>query len=196
MGLLDDRARRQLEQRYRCALPDRTIRSAGVDLPAPAPAPEETDMELIARLRALLGLTDGDPDDLIVERVRDAQAVADAAGTYETEIRAALGLAEDADLPAALPGLRREAEAGRAYRESLVSDALTEAVRALGAEAHDRYAPVLAGLDLDAVRAMRDDWASVAAQRLPGGRLTVESAPTDPAPAPVTAPPADVYRAG
>jgi hypothetical protein len=55
---------------------------------------------------------------------------------------------------------------------------------------------VLAGLSLDAVRAMRDDWASLAAQRFPGGRVTIERAEPDPAPTPVTAPPADVYRAG
>ena len=194
MGLLDDRARRQLEQRYRCALPDRSIRSTGVDVPVLTNREEPIPVDLIPQLRALFGLADGDPDDLILERAQAARDVADAAGSYETEIRAALGLAQDIDIPDALPTLRRDAEAGRAYRESLVTEALGEAVRALGAEAHDRYAPVLSSLDIGAVRAMRDDWASVAALRLPGGRATVES--TDPEkPAPVT-PPTDVYRAG
>jgi hypothetical protein len=190
MGLLDDRTREFLEQRYRCVLPDRAIRSVGVTVPAPIE--ETTDVATIV-MESAEGRT-------VVERTVPTAPVL----LTQNEIRAILALPDDADplialhdLAAELPALRRDAEAGRAYRASLITDALGEAVRALGAEAHDRYAPVLANLSLDAVRAMRDDWASLAAQRFPGGRVTVERGEDPPlAAAPVTAPPADVYRAG
>ncbi len=120
------------------------------------------------------------------------------------ELRQLFALADDAD-PAAhiralageLPQLRQLAEDGRAFRESLVSEALGEAVRALGAEAEERYRPVLAPLSLAAIRQMRDDWAGIARQRFPGGRVSEDGLPTSPpAPSAPTEPPADVYRAG
>jgi hypothetical protein len=198
-GELDERSRRLLEQRYRMRLPDRRVSAPGVtisDRGQPAPAVvEEIPMELIARLRALFGLADGEPDDLIVERAATALEHIEAARALPVQVRGALGLMEESDLLAALPALRHQAADGAQYRADLTADALAEAVRALGAEAEERYAPVLAGLPLATVRQMRDDWRAVAAATLPGGRVTLDRGEPPPAATSAPAVPDAAFRA-
>jgi hypothetical protein len=152
-------------------------------------------MELIARLRALFGLADGEPDELIVERAATALEHIEAARALPVQVRGALGLMEESDLLAALPTLRQQAADGAQYRADLTADALAEAVRALGAEAEERYAPVLAALPLATVRQMRDDWRAVAAATLPGGRVTFDRGEQPPAAPPAPAVPDAAFRA-
>ena len=49
-------------------------------------------------------------------------------------------------------------------------------LRAFGAEAEAQNAPVLAPLSLEQIRQMRDSWRAIADARLPGGRITIDSA--------------------
>ena len=189
-GQVDDRARALLEARYRIRLPERRLVVPGGPTQeagprgAGAPTPEETPMDLAARLRGALGLPETAPDEEIA-------AAAEAAPAALREAAAAFGVAEGAEVaPAlreiadALPALRQQAEWGRAYREETERAALAEAVRALGPEAEERYAATLTTLPLETVRQMRDDWRRIADAALPGGRRTVDRAePAAPAPA-------------
>lgn len=195
-GELDDRQIQLLEQRYRTRLPARRLVSPGVDLPAPAPAPEEESaMTLAADLRIALSLPDDADEAAIVGAVRALQV--DAPADPTPAIRSALGLAADADLAAALPTLRQQAADGRAYRADLETQALAEAVRALGPDAEERYRPIVASAAIDSLRAMTADWASVAAQRLgPGGRRSADEVDKDETPTrrQTDDRPSDVYR--
>ncbi len=188
---LTDRQIALLEQRYRTRLPARPIRSGGITVPpATDPAPraptevrdpaapdhQEPTMDLIARLRQTLGIAEGDPDDALLPAAQTLSSLL-------AELRQALGLADDADplaharqLGGELPALRRQAEEGRAYRDELTAAALAEAVRAFGAAAEAQNAPVLAPLSLEQIRQMRDSWRTIADARLPGGRITIDSA--------------------
>lgn len=219
-GQLSDRQVALLEARYRCALPPRRIVSAGVShLPLPTTAvtsgraadhPQEPSMEFLAQLRQALRLSDAADEAAILAHVRahppgEILELVELDGSMlSSELRVLFALPDDVDpadhvraLAAELPQLRRQADDGQAYRDDVVAAALAEAVRALGAEAEERYRPVLAGLELDAIRAMTSDWAAVARQRLSGGRRSVDKVPPEPPSRPDPAePPAAVYRAG
>lgn len=83
--------------------------------------------------------------------------------------------AEKAELEAEIERLCPLADDGRQYREDLVTQALAEGVRAHGQEFREEtYRGILESANLDTIKAMRDDWAAVAAKRFPGGRQTVD----------------------
>lgn len=203
MGLVDERHAQLVEQRYRIHLPDRRLLVPGAAVP-PAPAPEPAPQDAAGDRAAPTDQETPVPQetptpDAEGERATPAQAaqVVDLA----PELRAVLGLAADADpiahlraLAQELPQLRAQAADGKAYREQLEAEALTEAVRALGAEAEAAHQPLLASLPTATVRQMRDAWRAIGDARFPGGRQTVDQAPAAPETPAAPAEPESLYR--
>ena len=72
-----------------------------------------------------------------------------------------------------LERLRPLADAGRTYRVDLIQDALSEGERAFGESfQREQREALLAKLDLEDIKAMRDDWRSVGDQTFQTGRVT------------------------
>lgn len=193
-GQLDERQVMLLETRYRMSLPTRRLVGPGVAIsPGTSPGPrppaasgsratetEEPTMDLAAQLRSLFGLAETTPDEEIVTLTRDLRATRDEvrdllAARPETVAGQSLPEAVRA-MAGTIDRLTPLAEEGRAYRDELTAAALAEAVRAFGAAAEAQNAPVLAPLSLEQIRQMRDSWRTIADARLPGGRITIDSA--------------------
>jgi hypothetical protein len=82
------------------------------------------------------------------------------------------GFAEG-DISANLRALAEQAADGRAYRKSLITEAIAEGVRANGADFKtEEYERTLQGLPLDTIRTMKGDWSRIAKEKFPGGRQT------------------------
>jgi hypothetical protein len=76
-----------------------------------------------------------------------------------------------------LARLKPLAEEGVAFRAQVVDDAIAAGARAFGASFNeDTYRGILARLDLDGIRAMRDDFTRTGDAALAGGRRTREQA--------------------
>lgn len=159
-GRLDSRQAGLLEQRYRVRLvqPARTYGGATLEgqndvtppvsgeEPVSGVGPDPTEIEAARVILQRLGATG---DDLMAQ-VRWA----------ETKINE----------------LRPQAEDGRAYRQSLVDEALAEGTRALGAGFDaDIYRGVLATASLEQVKRMRDDWRGVGDRLFAGGAVVRNS---------------------
>ena len=88
-----------------------------------------------------------------------------------------------AALATELTRLRPLADDGRAYRTDLINEAVAEGVRAHGESfARETYRGLLDASSLEAIKRMRDDWATIAAERFPGGRQTRDGEESDTAP--------------
>ena len=157
-GRLDARQAGLLEQRYRVRLvqPARTYGGAtlegqnDVTLPVSGETPPaDTAGEWVEAARAILQRMGATGDDL-VDQVRWAEAK--------------------------INELRPLADDGRAYRQSLVDEALAEGTRALGAGFDaDLYRGVLATANLEQVKRMRDDWRGVGDRLFAGGPVVQNS---------------------
>jgi hypothetical protein len=94
--------------------------------------------------------------------------------------------------------LRPQAEDGRAYRESLIDEAMEAAGRAYGpdfAEKTERYRLMLAGESVESIRIFRDDWRSLGDEKFKGGRATEDEGERAPAPKAGKETPSHIYAA-
>lgn len=109
-------------------------------------------------------------------------AAAKGADVDDTQLRSLLSVGEDADLLEEVRALVDEAarlrplaDAGRQYRADLIAEALAEGVRAMGqAFPSETYRAMLDSAELTAIKSLRDSWRTLASERLPGGRLSVD----------------------
>jgi hypothetical protein len=68
------------------------------------------------------------------------------------------------------------ADDGIAYRRAVITEALTEGVRAKGTEfKRETYEAMLASAPIDTIRQMRDDWKDLADKLFPSGRQTADT---------------------
>ncbi len=73
--------------------------------------------------------------------------------------------------------LRPLADDGKRYRQDMESETLTAGARAYGPKFHEeRYRGILAQLDLDGIRELRDTFNARGDQQFGGGRQTIEDA--------------------
>lgn len=157
-GRLDARQAGLLEQRYRVRLvqPARTYGGATLE--------GQTDVA-----PPVSGETP--PADTAGEVVEAARAILQRMGAVGDNLEAQARWAE-----AKINELRPLADDGRAYRQSLVDEALAEGTRALGAGFDaDLYRGVLATANLEQVKRMRDDWRGVGDRLFAGGPVVRNS---------------------
>lgn len=149
------------EQRHRIRLPDQRRVSAVPDLSAlEKPMPQET-----PQTPPTPEPTRSDVSVLLERHVAAEHRATDADGVR--------WLIAERERLAAL------ADDGAAYRTDLIADTLAEGVRALGESfATETYRAMLSAAPLETIKRMRSDWKSVADQKFPAGRQTVDSPET------------------
>ncbi len=167
-----------LENRYRIALPVRTIHTVVQDAPKVQPLAqpkvqppkvqdvtseikihEETKMDEKDFTRVVGILVD---TKIIPEGERETVDDTQIAGFVE-------------QLAGRVKALEPQAEEGRQYRKDLVVEALAEGVRAYGNDFDkDTYEATLNSAPLATVKRMKADWKSVADKILPAGRTSVD----------------------
>lgn len=154
-GLLKPEAAAMIEQRYRIKLPGANRAWSGYT--APEKGSKMTADEQLQQLHDALRDAGYDADDLpasTAKLIEDVQTAAEQRATLE---------AEAAD--------------GRSYRADLIAESLAEGVRAYGDKfSRATYEATLKAAPLATIRQMRDDWRTVAADRLQGGRQTTDAA--------------------
>lgn len=167
--------------------PNENSAGRGKDIP---PAPEsptgESSMnyeEIVQEARAALaeaGLDEGTP---VAGGIRQlAKRSTDARNELETARTAVPESIEGDDLAGRVTKLATElerlrplADDGRTYRADLIEEAIAEGIRAHGDKfAQEQYRGLLEASSIEVIKRMRDDWAGIAAERLAGGRTTVD----------------------
>src|SRR6266404_1438230 len=167
-GRIRPEVRALIEQRYRIHLPEKRVTVPGhseekamLDQKKPetvptreSEAPDTT--EILTSVRSIVKET----------------GLSDDFATVDAGVRA---------LVTEVKRLTPLADMGRAYKADLVAEALAEGVRAHGAEfQQETYKRVLEGSELDVVKAMKADWASVAGERFKAGRKSADEVDPDP----------------
>jgi len=159
-GVMSPRAAIFLERRYRINLPGR-MTWPGVNIPSTNPTERSEIMER-------------DTENILSE-VWDICRNAGAPEEHDTALSAVNWLAGEAER------LRPLADEGRQYRSDLIEDALAEGVRAMGDQfPAETYRGMLKRAGLESIKALRDQWAAMAARQLPGGRQTTDTDETPP----------------
>lgn len=181
-GELDPKVRATIENRYRVRLPEvKTFAIHPVELQrSNTDLGEKMDFEkVVSDVRAALNIAaDADVVGAVTsiadqaQRLRSVEADRDAlTGKLETEQQRAT------ELDAKVKELEPLAEDGRAYREDLVTEALSEGVRAYGEKFDaDTYRSLLANAPLATVKRMKADWQTIGDKAFPGGRKSADKA--------------------
>lgn len=183
-GRLDARQAGLLEQRYRVRLvqPARayggaTLEERQTDVAPPSsgetpPAADPVVADVVDLAHAAGGV------DVRVVELEAARAILQRMGAVGDNLEAQARWAE-----ARFNELRPLAEDGRAYRQSLVDEALAEGTRALGAGFDtDLYRGVLATATIPQLKRMRDDWRTMGDNQFAGGPVVRSSNEPPPAP--------------
>ncbi len=171
-GRLSPEMVREIEQQYRVKLPAGVGRDSGV-----AGADGEETMEEEIRERDETVVTDAETA-LAETRLALSETTADAALSPADAVRWLNGQLEQVTAERDMAQqevarLQPLADQGRAYREDLINQTVTEGVRALGeAFPEETYRAMLAGATLEHIRQVRDTFAKQAGERFPGGRQT------------------------
>lgn len=112
---------------------------------------------------------DGDDDMAVIEELRSLVAASGVSDLSDDPIEAVRQINTE------LARLRPLADDGRTYRSDLISEALTEGERAFGEKfQREQREALLNKLDTADIKAMRDDWRSVADKTFIPGAVTVE----------------------
>lgn len=148
--------------------------------------------EIVNEARAALAeasINDSIPVAAGIRQLVDRVAQLEAA---ETAVRAALPAGAEgsnltdrvAALASELTRLQPLADDGRAYRTDLIETAVAEGVRAHGEEfAQETYRGMLNASSIEVIKRMRDDWATIAAERFKSGRQSRDGDDDDSVPA-------------
>lgn len=157
-GELKPEAVRALEARYRMRLP--TKRSFAVN---PQKENSMNFEQMINQIREVLTLpADGD----VVAAVLSASGELARLRTLEPQLT---------EVQARVKELEPQAADGRAYRDDLITEALSEGVRAYGDKFNQAtYEAALRSASIDLIKQMRGDWASVGNARFAGGRQSTD----------------------
>jgi len=185
--------------------------------PEPAPEPEPTDpaapppeekaqMDVEARIRALLtelGIATTDLDAAIGTLGTEYKRMLGQAGVRE-QLQAAfvpLGCPEGEDMVRWATGeivrLRPLADQGQQARDLLITETLAAGVRATPPGmtfAEETYKGLLAVAPFESIRQMRDDFEARARENFQAGRVTRQTEADPPAPAGEVRPPAAAFR--
>lgn len=170
-----------LEHRYRIKLPHPARAFPAVEVPRPTR--EAGHMELtpeeLATVRLALTETGASPDAPIPATVRALTDEVKTLRALKPEVERLKPFETEAER------LRPLADEGRQYRADLVTNALTEGKRAMGAAfAEETYRGLLEAAPLETVKRMHDDWKAIGDKQFPGGRLTKDASE----PTPITTP--------
>lgn len=159
-GDLKPEAAAALAARYRTAFVV-PRRFAGMDLQE---RKQDVELEqLVNQLREVLGV---DAKGDVVSAVLALQGEVERLRTVEPQLTEAQQRIKE---------LEPQADAGRAYREDLISEALAEGVRAYGEKFNQAtYEAALRNASLDLIKQMRSDWQAVGNARFAGGRQTTD----------------------